>query len=311
MSDDRFRLFRDKMFGLYGEGRYAEALAHVEQGAPEFPQQWTDLTYWKVCLATRSGDVPLALRILSEAAGHGWWWSEIGLRQDPDLQPLHGLPEFEQLVDLCRERHAAAQALSRPELRIIQPQTGTPPYPILIALHGAAGSADEFASHWQPAAAHGWLVGVPQSSQMSAPTRFDWRDLEVGTQEILGHYDTILKRHPVDAHRTVLAGFSQGGRTAIWLTLSGILPARGFIGIACALSDPDEIRRLLRDREPKHRGYLMVGTKDYVYPQVLAMAELLRSYSITLKVETIDGLAHEIPEDFARRSARALDFLLS
>lgn len=310
MSDDRFRAYREKMFRLYAERRYADALAHVEQGAAQFPQHWADITFWRGCLVTRSGNVPLALQIFNEAAEKGWWWSEANLRRDTDLQPLQGLPEFEHLVDLSRERHAAAQTLSRPQLRIIQPQTGTPPYPILIALHGAAGSADEFASHWHPAAAHGWLVGVPQSSQMSTPTRFEWRDLKTATQEILEHYDTILRCYPSDARRTVLAGFSQGGRTAIWLTLSGILPARGFLGIACALPD-EEIQGLLRDREPKHRGHLIVGTKDYVYEQTLATADLLRTYSMPVDVETIDGLAHEIPADFDKRLPPVLRFLLS
>jgi predicted esterase len=310
MSDDRFRTFRDKMFRLYGERRYAEALAHVEQGASQFPEQWTDTVYWRGCLAARSGDIPRSLRILNDAAGKGWWWSETALRQDADLEPLQKLPEFEQLLALCRERHAAAQASSHPRLRIIQPQTGAPPHPILLALHGAGGNTEEFASHWQPAAAHGWLVGVPQSSQMSAPTRFDWRDLQTATQEILEHYNTMLKRYPADAKRTVLAGFSQGGRTAIWMTLSGILPARGFLGIACALPD-DEIRKLLRDREPKHRGHLMVGTRDYGYEQTIAMADMLGSYSIPVKVDTIEGLAHEIPQDFDLRLPRALKSLLS
>lgn len=132
-------------------------------------------------------------------------------------------------------------------------------------------------------------------------------DCHAGNPE---HYDTILKRYPIDARRTVLAGFSQGGRTAIWLTLSGILPARGFLGIACALPD-EEIRSLLRDREPKHHGYLIVGTKDYVYEQTLGMADLLRSYLTPVEVETIEGLAHEIPEDFDLRLPRILDFLLS
>jgi predicted esterase len=234
----------------------------------------------------------------------------VGLRADPDLKSLQELREFEEIVAVCRERHAAAQATSEPELLILQPDGGAPPYPILLALHGAGENAKDFAVHWQAATASGWLVGVPQSSQMFSPTRFTWRDLKIATQEILSHYDTMLKRHTADAHRTVLAGFSQGGRTAIWLTLSGILPARGFLGIACALPD-EEIRKLLRDREPKHRGYLIVGTKDYVYEQTRVMADLLGSYSMPIEVETIEGLAHEIPEDFGGRLIHALAVLIS
>lgn len=309
MSDDRFRAYREEMFRLYNEARYAQALAHVERGMPEFPDRWADVVYWKSCLAARTGDVPLALRVLSDAVERGWWWSEAGLRRDPDLQSLQDVPEFEHLVAVCRERQADAQARSRPELLTISPQRGSPPHPILLTLHGAGGNAADFAPYWQAATTHGWLVAVPQSSQMFAPTRFHWPDLERATQEILEHYDTLLRRHPVDAKRTVLAGFSQGGRTAIWLTLSGILPARGFLGIACALPNPEEIHTLLRDREPKHRGYLIVGTQDLVYDAALKTADLIRSHSIPLEVETIDGLAHEIPQDFDRRLPRALEFL--
>lgn len=78
MSADRFRAYREKMFRLYGEGRYGEALVHLNQGAHQFPQKWTDIAYWGGCLAARMGDIPKALKTLDEAVERGWWWSESG-----------------------------------------------------------------------------------------------------------------------------------------------------------------------------------------------------------------------------------------
>lgn len=96
------------------------------------------------------------------------------MRGDPDLKVLQGDPQFEALVSVCRQRHAQAETSARRELLRLRPGTD-PPWPLLMALHGAGGDAEEFSPHWQRATAEGWLVGIPQSSQMIAPGRFGWR----------------------------------------------------------------------------------------------------------------------------------------
>ena len=177
-------------------------------GTVHSPERWGDTLYWRGCLTALVGDLDGALRLLKEAVDRGHWWSGGSLRGDPDLKVLQGDPQFEALVSVCRQRHAQAETSARPELLRLRPGTD-PPWPLLMALHGAGGDAEEFSPHWQRATAEGWLVGIPQSSQMIAPGRFGWADQDRAAQEIRGHYQTIIRECRVDPGRVIMAGFSQ------------------------------------------------------------------------------------------------------
>ncbi len=303
-----FREVRDEMFRLYAEHRYLEALALVRRESPGFPDRWGDTLYWIGCLAAATGDQPRALHALREAVERGHWWSEGMLCGDPDLRSLQGHQEFDTLVAVCKKRQAEAEEQSSPRLLTLRP-TSRPPHPLLITLHGQGGNAEEFAEYWHPAVEGGWLVAVPQSSRMNAPGRFEWSDRDRARDEMREHYAALAREHAIDLSRVILAGFSQGGAVAIWLAARGVIPARGFLGVACAARDLDEIRASVKAR-PSLRGHLIVGTKDYVYDRARELADLLRSLAIAVELEAPEGWGHDIPVDFDRRLGRALEFLV-
>jgi hypothetical protein len=98
-------------------------------------------------------------------------------RQDADLQPLQGMPEFEQRLEVCRQRQAAAQAAAQPFLVVLQPGRLAPPaagYPLLLALHGNNQNARAALDSWRPAVAEGWLVALLQSSQVGGTDAYVW-----------------------------------------------------------------------------------------------------------------------------------------
>ncbi len=164
MPDDlSFAHLREEVFRLHAAGRYRDALALLEREAVRFPDRWRESLYWQGCLATRAGDLDRALRFLKEAVERGHWWSEASLRGDPDLEALQGRAEFEALVSVCRQRQAEAEAGARPELLVFSPRK-EPPWPLLIALHGAGGRAEGFAEYWHWATVDGWLVAVRSTS---------------------------------------------------------------------------------------------------------------------------------------------------
>jgi predicted esterase len=305
-----FQRFREETFRLYTEGRHAEALALVERNSPCFPDRWGDTLYWRGCLTALTGDRAGALRLLEEAVERGHWWSEGALRGDPDLSSLQGQGRFEALVEVCRQRHAQAEVGAWAELRVLRPRTD-PPWPLVIALHGAGGNAEEFGERWQPAVAAGWLVGIPQSSRMVAPGRFGWGDHDRAVQEIREHFQALIREHPIDRDRVIVAGFSQGGATAIGMALSGSLPVRGFLGIACAARDLNEIRAVVSDtRTLAIRGYLVVGDRDYVFDRARRLSEVLTDAGLAVRLEVRPGLGHEIPRDFDRSLLAGLEFVL-
>ncbi|MCL6559453.1 MAG: hypothetical protein K6U74_11775, partial [Firmicutes bacterium] len=171
--------------------------------------------------------------------------------------------------------------------------------------------AEEFAEHWHPAANGGWLVGIPESSQLISPGGHGWGDHDRAAQEIRGHYQTMICDHPVDPRRTVVAGFSLGGSVAVWMALGGILPVRGCLGIACAPRELDKVRAAVSDASARQlRLYLIVGEKDYLIHQARDFCEVLESAGMAVRFDVRPGLGHTIPDDFDRTLITALEFLL-
>jgi predicted esterase len=307
--DREFQRFRERTFRLYTGGRYADALALVERESSRFPARWGDTLYWRGCLTAVMGDRENALRLLEEAVERGHWWSEATLRGEPDFTALRGDARFEALIEACRGRHARAEAGARAELFTFSPRAD-PPWPLVIALHGSGGEAEEFAERWQPAVAAGWLLAVPQSSGLVAPGRFGWGDRDRARREIGDHYQALVRQHPVDRDRVIVAGFSQGGATAVWLALAGALPARGFVGVACAARDLDEVRALAGSARARGiRGYLVVGDRDYVFQPARDLVEVLGAAGVAARLETGAGLGHEMPADFEPGLLTGLQFV--
>jgi predicted esterase len=305
-----FRELRAEVFRLHSEQRYADALELLERKADRHPDRFGDILFWRGCLSALLGDVDGAIAFLQEAVDRGHWWSESILLGDPDLNALHDDSQFGELVAICRDRHAEAQRSAKPELILLKPETA-PPWPLLIALHGLGGSAREFVQHWQSVAAEGWLVAVAQSSQVVSPGCFGWRDQNRAVEEIRGHFETIARDCEVASDRVIIAGFSQGGSTAIRIGLSRLLPVTGVFGIACAPRDLDEVRQVIAISASREvRVYLVVGDKDYVFDRAVEFCELLRSSAIAAQLEVRPGLGHEVPKGINRSIAAGVEFLL-
>jgi dienelactone hydrolase len=118
-----------------------------------------------------------------------------------------------------------------------------------------------------------------------------------------------------DRARVVTAGISKGGEVAVWLALSGALPARGFIAIAPGGPRIDEPERLLplveASREQGIRGYLIVGDQDtFCYEPTLKLAAFLKQHDVAHELEVHPGAGHGFPPDFEQSLRRALEFII-
>jgi len=293
---------------LYQTGAYAEALELVTREAHIFPEYAQKVVYsWRMNCAALLKDRQLSLRLLGEAVQAGYWYG--GLREDDDFAMLRGDPEFERLVDICMERRAQAMASAAPVIKTFQPEHGQPPYPLLLALHGASATAE--ADHWIAGVSHGWFLACPQSSQEFSPGVYTWNDWDWALQEVPQRYAAICAENPIDSGRVVLAGFSIGGGLAAWLGLSRILPARGLVLVGPFLSNPDHLLPILEKNGPYDlRAYIVAGTRDrYCYGVAQQLAKILPDYGITCKLDIYEDLEHQFPLDFERKLPEALDFV--
>ena len=98
MNDLTFSDLQTQLYRLYQNGEYEQALDLATRAASQFPTEGVSTYYWRVCLTSLLGKTALALQLFEEALASGLWYTETQLREDPDLQPLQGLPKFEQLV---------------------------------------------------------------------------------------------------------------------------------------------------------------------------------------------------------------------
>jgi len=292
-------------------GAYAEALELITREAHLFPDYAQKVVYsWRMTMACRLKDGALALQLLKEAVEAGHWYS--GLRDNPDFQLLRSEPEFEKLVEICAERRAHEMANAIPLLKTLQPDSQLAPCPLLLALHGANSSVEPFAGHWSAAVSHGWLVGLPQSSQAYGPGTFSWNDWEWAMQEVQKHYTALCQEYPIDSQRVVLAGFSQGGGLATWLALTGTIKVRGLILVGPFLADAQELVPLMEAHPPQGlRAYLVAGQRDqYCLGVAQRLATLLPQHGIACELDVYPDVEHSFPLEFESKLPHALEYVL-
>lgn len=304
-----FNQMAGELFGLYEEGDYRRALDLVIREAPRFPEARAQTAFWRACLHAVLGEAGEALRVLREAVDAGLWFAPSKLRMDPDLAPLQGLPVFEELVRICEQRRDALQARAVTS-RITLEAGGAGPAPLLLALHGNNGNAARTVEYWKGAAASGWIVALPQSSQVGGPDVYVWDDWDRGEREVRQHYEELCARLPVDRDRVVVAGFSMGGGLAIWLAL-GALPVRGFIAVAPWMPNVDVLRAALDAQRPEGlRGCVIVGDRDKQCLRISrALVAMLDERGAACRLEVCPGLGHAYPAHFDPMLREALAFV--
>jgi predicted esterase len=305
---------------LYQGGDYTQAYELATQNAAHFPDQAQLINYWRICMAVRLGRSAESLSLLSQSLMNGLWYGETLLRKSPSLQPLQGEPEFERLVELNQKLQAHDQAAMFP-LLLLRPegacQDDENPCPLLIALHANGSTAQASMDFWKHAASQGWLVAAPQSSQAMWKDAYLWDDLDVTQSEIERHLGSITQRYAVDAAHIVVAGHSMGGEVAIWLALSGVVEACGFIALGPGgptMDEPDTWRQLV-DRAGGRplRGCLVYGDADHAISinGIKALASMLNHAGIACRLDRLPGVGHEFHPSYTAALLSGLEFVLA
>lgn len=314
MNDRTFESFVDQLMRFYHRGAYAQALDLLEQEASHFPERARDIYYWRMSMASRLYNLPLALRFFAELLEQGHWLPPRWLRDDEALKPLQGLPKFEEMVAVCKQKFAELQENARPELLIMHPDgailTSAQPRSLLMALHGNAGNINGTLGPWSQAVEQGWLLVLPQSSQVSGENAYAWEDWEKASREIYEHYVSLTHRYAI-GDSVIIGGFSVGGGLAVWLALSGMLHAHGFVALGPYLPDVAMLVPLLEEaRANDIRGYIIVGQNDTASLRISRQVnELLNDHGIPCMLELCPGLGHTYPPDFAQILTHALEFV--
>lgn len=284
---------------LYAAGRYAEALARIEQAAPELPTFRADTAFMAACLRSLAGDPDGALAELQAAIGAGAWWAESILREDPDLAAVQGLAGFDALVAESARRWRAA-AETRPLAPLItEPQREA--RGVLVVLHGANQDAATAAPHWSTAVDSGLVLMAVTSRQRTTPSYRSWPDQATTAVDIAAALGDLDRSTGLPV---IAAGFSAGGRAAmLWAVTADPVPVAGYLVLGPAISTG----QLPANPEPVP-GIVVYGSNDGLLTDGRAVADRLGS---TCRLEVVSGLGHDYPPDFAEQLKRSLDELLA
>jgi predicted esterase len=319
MTELTFPELAEQIQKHFAEQTYAEGLSLASKHLTAFPEEYTTINYWRICLAARLDQPDLCNTILESTLASGIWLSDFLLRQSPSLEKMQGNTEFERLAGISAQMREVDGA--EVPLLVARPQDACNPgeagCPAVIFLHGNMDSAQKNLEAWAHLPAEGWLVAVPQSSNALWAGAYMWTDHETARQELTENYQRITNQYSLDEQRLVWGGFSMGGEIALALALSGDLPASGFFLLGPGGRMMDQIedwQPLIAQAAGRGlRGAILMGEADETIPRenIRRLAELLNQGGIPTQLQTFPGLGHAYPPDFEQAAAEALAFILS
>src|SRR5882672_7144778 len=265
------------------------AVALIASHRDRFPRGAGLLYLAEAQLLAAAGRGAGALEPLERALAAGCRYRKEWLADDPGLAPLRELPGFPELVQVASARYDEAAAAAKPNLTFLMPDRLPDAfgYPTLLVLHGNNSNIAETAPYWAPMADQGWVVAVPQSTEIGmSPDSYTWNDRERTAKEIDLQLERVGRATQIDASRIVIAGFSMGGLQAIALTLTKRIKARGFIAVAAWLPHIREFTTLVEGGAGKMlRGYVLVGDQDPSRDGAAALVDLFTTHKLKAQLD--------------------------
>jgi dienelactone hydrolase len=261
----------------------------------------------------QAGRIEEALDTLERALADGCRYRREWLDGDTRFTAIRSNPRYEQLAERSAARYAEDAAAARPHLMFAIPDDLPDAfgYPLLMVLHGNNSNSSETAPHWTPLADAGWVVAVPQSSEIgSTPGAFVWNDRERCAQELDAHLERVKRATSINVGNIVLAGFSMGGTQAIALALSRRIKVRGIFPIAAWLPQVRDFRALVEGAPNRMlRAYGIVGDKDESVDGARELFEVFGQHKMRAELEVRPGLGHAYPDDMRDTVLRAVNFI--
>lgn len=322
---EEFLFGEDGVVRLIHEKQHERVLEIIINEGDLHPELVRMMTYHRICLNAMLGDTTEAFGLLEKALAAGIYFPAMvlgpegtGDKDNPlTLEALEGFAEFERLKVAHQAKYGEAMEKAPPVLVTVGPSHAqTVPPPLLFVTHGNVSNVENEIDHYRPVTEWDWLLAMPQSSQpWDVEGRYVWGDWEVTERQLKKYWALLGRRADYDPACVITAGISKGGEVAVWLAMSGTIPARGFIAIAPGgprIDKPEKLLPLMEaSREKGLRGYLIVGGQDTgCYEPTMRLAAFLKEQGIACELETHPNAGHWFPPDFESSLRRALEFIV-
>jgi hypothetical protein len=258
--------------------------AYMSGGGPTFSNSFLQSRVFLGKGLERLYNLRMELPILEE-----FWFSAEAFSRREKLDPL--FPRAEQQVGIIRKPEAESHA--RYSLYVPEAYDHGKSWPLIVALHGGYGSAEDYLWAWlRPAKSNGYIVLSPKSrdvtwSVLNPP--LDAASIEACIEELCGEYN-------IDSGRIFLTGLSDGGTFSYLAAFSlpelfaGVAPIAGELS---QVADP-MLRKKLANDVP---FYVIHGTHDHIFSivSVKSTCGLLEHLGYRLKFDELPDWGHAYP----------------
>ena len=130
MSSPTFYDFEKRIFELYNNKKFHEALDVAVLARQKFPDRPQRTYFWILCLYSLIGESDKAIATLENALDMGVWWSEQMLKSEPDLKSLQERSDFRDILQRCEKMKVEVQTKNNVELLLFTPPNSKHPLPL-------------------------------------------------------------------------------------------------------------------------------------------------------------------------------------
>ncbi|MGE6348409.1 alpha/beta hydrolase [Bacillus mycoides] len=284
-----------------------EAYSYIMNNAKDVMGNEAQIYNFKYALASAAGLEEEALHLMKKAIiENGFWYGSEYLISDDDLKPLHKFEEFHRMVQLCKEREELAKKSEQADVKYKYSKQNEN---LLITLHGDQENIQIIEPYWNSVMEQGFMLTLPQSSQIQFSDGYVWDNIERGREELKGHYNKIKVNKTFG--NIIIGGFSAGARVALHSMLQGEIEVNGFIFVAPWLPEMEEWEEMIGILHDKSiKGYIICGDQDEdCFEGTQQFVKLLKDKNIEHKYKVVPNLNHDYPHNFDELLKEAIEYI--
>ncbi|MED1403543.1 alpha/beta hydrolase [Bacillus mycoides] len=284
-----------------------EAYSYIMNNAKDVMGNEAQIYNFKYALASAAGLEEEALHLMKKAIiENGFWYGSEYLISDDDLKPLHKFEEFHRMVQLCKEREELAKKSEQADVKYKYSKQNEN---LLITLHGDQENIQIIEPYWNSVMEQGFMLALPQSSQIQFSDGYVWDNIERGREELKGHYNKIKVNKTFG--NIIIGGFSAGARVALHSMLQGEIEVKGFIFVAPWLPEMEEWEEMIGILHDKSiKGYIICGDQDEdCFEGTQQFVTLLKDKNIEHKYKVVPNLNHDYPHNFDELLKEAIEYI--